>query len=294
MTGSYYVVQHEKDLYNEFKERMADIGGMDVKDGNTIIWTNSDTLIEELRTRNEDGGDQKATERAIRRGVLNQLKKRSWEEDDCSWIAYLDWNGTCKDEVSGCKDEVSGEVLPNDGVKQARQEEIKELKKHDVYKKVPIEECWACTGQDPIKVKWVDVNKGDKVHPEYRSRLVAKEIKTDKRIDLFAATPPLEGKKLLIALAVTRGVGYEEGDKEGGMKLDFIDIRRAFFQALAKRNVYVELPEEDSQPGMCGKLNKAMYGTRDAAQNWEYAYAEFMESIGFIRGLASSCMLAPR
>ena len=32
--------------------------------------------------------------------------------------------------------------------------------------------------------------------------------------------------------------------------------------------VFVELPEEDSEPGMCGKLRKSMYGTRDAAQNW--------------------------
>ena len=166
-TGSYYVVQHEECLYDEFKERMTDIGGIDVKDGNTVIWTNSGMLMEELKTRCEDGGDQKATGRAIRRGVLNQIRKRSWEEDDCSWIAYLDWNGTYKDEVSG-------EVLDAEGVKEARREEIKELRKHDVYRKVPIEECWASTGQDPIKVKWVDVNKGDKVHPEYRSRLVAK------------------------------------------------------------------------------------------------------------------------
>ena len=33
-----------------------------------------------------------------------------------------------------------------------------------------------------------------------------------------------------------------------------------------------------------------MYGTRDAAQNWETAYAEFMESIGFRRGRTSSCV----
>ena len=35
---------------------------------------------------------------------------------------------------------------------------------------------------------------------------------------------------------------------------------------------------------MCGKLIKAMYGTRDAAQNWECEYVEIMEGIGFRRG----------
>ncbi len=32
-----------------------------------------------------------------------------------------------------------------------------------------------------------------------------------------------------------------------------------------------------------------MYGTRDAAENWEYAYVEFMESVGFIRGTVNPC-----
>ena len=50
------------------------------------------------------------------------------------------------------------------------------------------------------------MNKGDISNPEYRSRLVAKEIKKDKRQDLFAATPPLECKKLLFSMAVTKGM----------------------------------------------------------------------------------------
>ena len=33
-----------------------------------------------------------------------------------------------------------------------------------------------------------------------------------------------------------------------------------------------------------------MYDTRDAAQNWEAEYSEFMESIGFKRGIASPCV----
>ena len=48
--------------------------------------------------------------------------------------------------------------------------------KHGVEKKVNIEECYSKTGKAPIGVKWVDINKGDAVHPEYRSRLVAQEI----------------------------------------------------------------------------------------------------------------------
>ena len=69
--------------------------------------------------------------------------------------------------------------------------------------------------------------------------MVAKEIETDKREDLFAATPPLEAKKLLMSLAVTEGIGYRRGNKKGGMKMDFIDVRRAYFHANARREVFV-------------------------------------------------------
>jgi hypothetical protein len=53
--------------------------------------------------------------------------------------------------------------------------------------------------------------------------------------------------------------------------------------------VYVDLPQEDESPGMCGRLLKSMYGTRDAAQNFGMAYTQFMESIGFQKGKSSPC-----
>ncbi len=106
---------------------------------------------------------------------------------------------------------------------------------------------------------------------------------------MFAATPPLEAKRLLFAAAVTEGVGYRKGSREQGMKVDFIDIERAYFHADAQRKVYVELPEEDRQEGMCGEMLKSMYGTRDAARNWENEYAKFMDGIGMKRGSISAC-----
>ena len=49
-----------------------------------------------------------------------------------------------------------------------------------------------------IKSRWIDVNKGDDISAQYRSRLVGKEF-ADKRIDgLFAGTPPLEALRFLV------------------------------------------------------------------------------------------------
>ena len=138
-----------------------------------------------------------------------------------------------------------------------------------MYDNVPPADCWQSTVRALVKVEWIDINKGDNGNHEYLRRLVAKEIKMDKRLDLFAATRPLEAKKLLFSTASAEGVGFvDRRDKQSGVKIGFVGISRGFFQADAIRGVYVELPAEDAEPDMCAKLKQSMYGTRDAAQNW--------------------------
>ncbi len=38
----------------------------------------------------------------------------------------------------------------------------------------------------------------------------------------------------------------------------------------------MERQEEDKEDGRCGKRKRAMYGTGDAAWNWEYEYTDLM------------------
>ena len=75
------------------------------------------------------------------------------------------------------------------------------------------------------------------------------------------------------------------------MKLEFVDIKRAYLQAPARRDTYVQHLEEESAPGMCAKLVKAMSGTLDAAHNWEWGYRTAHEGWGFIVGKASPCVM---
>ncbi len=72
------------------------------------------------------------------------------------------------------------------------------------------------------------------------------------------------------------------------MSLDFIDGVRAYFHAKAGRNAYVDLPWEDYPEEICGKLKKAMYGTRDAAPSWELRYTETTVEAGLTQGSYSS------
>ena len=71
-----------------------------------------------------------------------------------------------------------------------------------------------------------------------------------------------------------------------------IDIKRAHFYATSIRRVFVQLPPEDpryGEPGVCAELLQSMYGTRDAAANWEAAYTQVLVQAGFTRGQASPC-----
>eukprot|EP00972_Heterocapsa_arctica_P113229 16436047-Heterocapsa_arctica.AAC.1 len=72
-----------------------------------------------------------------------------------------------------------------------------------------------------------------------------------------------------------------------------IDIRRAYFNALARRPMYVEIPPEDWEHGdehKCAKLNSILCGTRDAARNWEEELTKFMAAQGATMGKSSSCV----
>ena len=48
-------------------------------------------------------------------------------------------------------------------------------------------------------------------------------------------------------------------------------------------------PARGACAGMCARLRRSLYGTRDAAARWEAFLSKQLESMGFARGLASPC-----
>ena len=137
-------------------------------------------------------------------------------------------------------------------VQSARKEEIDYMQSRTIWSVKPILECWEKTGKAPVTVRWVDVQKVDCV----RSRLVARDFKGgDKdRDDLFAATPPLESKRLLISSAATSSKGKLT------RKLLFIDVKKAYLNSRCQQDVYFDLPAgAEGGPGMCGKFNFCLW-----------------------------------
>ena len=65
------------------------------------------------------------------------------------------------------------------------------------------------------------------------------------------------------------------------------DISKAYFAVPATRDIYIELPPEEAEPGMVGKLEKSLYGIRDAAFKWADAYAKVLLAMGYDKGISS-------
>ena len=138
-----------------------------------------------------------------------------------------------------------------------------------------------------IGSRWVNCNKGDAEQPDVRCRLVGQEINrgVGGSDDFYAATPPLEAKRFLFSQWATERV--REGKK---LKLSFVDIKKAYFNGVPTRNIYVRLPTELGLPkGTLGKLIRCMYGTRDAGAIWEQCYVDCLISMGFKQGISSPC-----
>ena len=100
-------------------------------------------------------------------------------------------------------DDVSQERLDMKLVRKAREDEMQFNAKTGLYKYSSRGTAKEVTNKPSIKVRWVDTNKGDSKLPNYRSRLVAKEIRTHRDDNLYAATPPLESLRVLLSMAAS-------------------------------------------------------------------------------------------
>ena len=172
--------------------------------------------------------------------AAQQISDKPTPHDDQQWEDFC-WNVVFTDDVN------QGKVLDKDKVIKARVLEMDFFKKMGVYKKVDRGEVKKKKGKI-VSTKWVDTDKG---HRCYRSRLVGRETKRDRRQDLFPLTPPLEVLKLLIAYSAKN----QRTDKS--KRIGVIDVSRAYFFAKCKRALKIQIPDEDSEPGDEGESRRA-------------------------------------
>ena len=204
-------------------------------------------------------------------------------EDQVDEYGYGEAEFRFRDDVY-CVDDVRGGHLPMELVRSARQKEMEGFAARRVYQSRPRWEATA-SGSKVIGVRLVDTAKADKV----RSRLVAQDFNTDRgKVDeLFAATPPLLAARCLCSRAASQGIRGQ-----GSQTLMTLNFCKAFLYGNVDRDVYIELPDEDSMKGdadVVGKLVKSMYGLRDAPQIWQKVVRDMLEQRGYKALLGTQC-----
>ena len=149
------------------------------------------------------------------------------------------------------------------------------------------DECMTETSRAPIPTDWVDINKGDSLRPNYRSRLVCQETRGRSTIDVedwaatFAATPPYEAFRLQLSLMTTGPKSQVDGDDQ---VLMLLDISRAHLHSPLARAEFATID------GKVYKLLKAMYGLRDAGAAFDRKVLDVMNLMGVsLESSASVC-----
>jgi hypothetical protein len=86
-----------------------------------------------------------------------------------------------------------------------------------------------------------------------------------------------------------------DGISKKGLELEMgvFDVSRAHFMPMAARELYIEIPEEDKSEGegdVVGRLNRNMYGFRDASNGWMKDWQELLQSEGYAMGASNPAL----
>lgn len=159
--------------------------------------------------------------------------------------------------------------------RDACEEEIASVIKNETWDLVDLPE-----GAKAIGLKWIFKIKrnSDGSINKYKSRLVVKVYIQRHGIyfeEVFAPVARIETIRFIIALAATNG-----------WEIHHLDVKTAFLHGDLKETVFVSQPEGFKVKGSedkVYKLNKALYGLRQAPRAWNEKLNKVLEKLNFMK-----------
>lgn len=128
-----------------------------------------------------------------------------------------------------------------------------------------------------VGTKWVYKRKIDANNKVlFRARLVAKGFTQTYGVDYFEIYAPVV-RRTALRLLFSVAVNFD-------LKIDHLDVKTAFLHGDLSETVYMAQPEgfvSPGQEGMICKLNKAVYGLKQAARSWNLKVDKIMKEQGF-------------
>jgi hypothetical protein len=156
--------------------------------------------------------------------------------------------------------------------RKAMQSEIDALCENRTWSLVPLP-----NGKKPIGCRWVFKIKrnSDGSIERYKARLVAKgytQIEGVDYFDTFAPVAKLVTVRVLLAIAAAKN-----------WPLHQLDVNNAFLHGDLHEDVFMQLPPGFRRKGeqLVCKLQKSLYGLKQASRNWYSKFSEVLINFGF-------------
>ncbi|XP_053166755.1 uncharacterized protein LOC128351321 isoform X1 [Hemicordylus capensis] len=177
------------------------------------------------------------------------------------------------------------ERLPADEAEKWRKaatEEIDSLHKNETWRLVELP-----AGRKTVGCKWVFKVKQDAEGDvqRYKARLVAKgysQIYGQDYDETFAPVVKHTSIRTLLSMAAAKG-----------MQVEHLDIKTAFLHGEIEEDIYMQQPpgfEEPGKKGLVCKLQKSIYGLKQAARAWNEKLNQLLLKEGFTQGKADPCL----
>lgn len=165
---------------------------------------------------------------------------------------------------------------------EAIQDEYNSIMENKTWTVVPLPE-----GRKPIKCKWVlDYKPGHKgVDPRYKARLVACGYDQLYGVDYLATySPVVKHYSIRVVLGIAAAFDLE---------MTQLDIKTAFLYGELDELIYMKQPEgyilSGREEEVC-KLEKPLYGLKQASNCWNSKFNKFLIKFGFTRSRSDPCV----
>ena len=189
-------------------------------------------------------------------------------------------------------DSVTGASLPSELCEEAMQLEIKYMKEMNVY--TPCEH--GAVKEQGLTPNWDTLGlyeqgryrtsfhpgkigcSGDEENDEYGF---------DGYVNDICCDPPVEGFRVLLSRAMT---GEKKRNPQDELVTAFFGISRAHFHSPVRRKVAIKMQGDPSCPSGIAMLNRATYGTKDAAPCFDSYCERTMEKLDYNIGVFNPCL----
>ena len=194
-----------------------------------------------------------------------------------------EWVNTCigdMSEPSTVEEALSGSEAEK--WKRAMQNEMNSIYQNDVWSLVE-----SSSQHKPINCKWIFKRKvgADGNICSYKARLVAQGFSQKLGIDYdetFSPVVRFESVRSLLALAAQHNLHVHQ-----------MDVSSAFLNGNLSEELYMTQPKgfiEKGKENLVCKLNKAIYGLKQAPKCWNASLDKYLKSLKFKQSSSDSCI----